>query len=243
MTKTVVITGGGRGIGAEIARSCAKKNYNVVINYRNNDASATSLANELAELCRVLVIKADISTASGVSHLIQQTTSVFGNVDFLINNAGISQIDLLTDMSDSDILNIINTNLTGAIAVSKAFIPQMVSNKYGKIINISSMWGVVGASCEVVYSASKAGLIGFTKALAKELAPSGITVNCIAPGLIATDINAHLSAQDIACLVEETPLGRIGTTTDVANACMFFLSEEASFITGQTLTVDGGLTL
>ncbi len=240
--KTVVITGSGRGIGAEIARCCAEKNYNVVINYRSDDRSANKLAEEISTKCRVITVKADIGTQKGVETLFATTKSVFGGADCLINNAGISQIGLLTDMSDSDIFNIINTNLIGTIATTKAFIPFMVSNKWGRIINISSMWGVVGASCEVTYSASKAGIIGMTKALAKELAPSGITVNCIAPGLIDTDINAHLSAEDIAAIVDDTPVGRIGTPNDIAAACMFFLSDDASFVTGQTLTIDGGLS-
>ncbi|MFI3228938.1 MAG: 3-oxoacyl-ACP reductase FabG [Bacillota bacterium] len=243
MIKTVVITGSSRGIGAEIARVLAEKKYNIVINYKNNEARATALAKELAVKCRVITVKADISTTEGVNALYAATVSAFGGADYLVNNAGISAIGLLQDMSENEISNIINTNLTATLLVSRAFIPHMVSEKHGKIINISSMWGVVGASCEVAYSASKAGIIGCTKALAKELAPSGITVNCIAPGLIDTEINAHLSAEDLAAIVAETPVGRIGTTGDIAKSVAFLLSDDASFITGQTLTIDGGLTL
>ena len=167
----------------------------------------------------------------------------YGGVDVLINNAGISKIKLLSDTTEEEYDEVFDTNMKSVYLVTKASIPYMIRKKCGRIINISSMWGVTGASMEVIYSASKAAVIGFTKALAKELGPSGINVNCIAPGVINTDMNKTLDEETLSSLSEETPLMRLGTTEDVAKAVLFFASENSSFITGQVLSVDGGITI
>jgi 3-oxoacyl-[acyl-carrier protein] reductase len=164
----------------------------------------------------------------------------FGKIDCLINNAGISSFSLFTDLSLEQWNEMLSVNLTGAFLYSKEVIPGMVSRKQGRIINISSMWGIVGSSCEVHYSTVKAGLIGMTKALAKELGPSGITVNAIAPGMIDTEMNAHLAAEDVEAIKEETPLMKIGQPIDVANAAFFLASDSASFITGEVMNLSGG---
>ena len=244
MKRCVVVTGGSRGIGAAIASLFATKGFNVVINYNKSENAAKELCNALTEQgFSAVPFKADISNQTEAEELIKFSIEQFGSIDVLVNNAGIAQQKLFTDITDADWDKMISTNLSAAFYCTRAAAKYMINKKSGSIINISSMWGISGASCEVHYSAAKAGLIGFTKALAKELGPSNIRVNCIAPGLIDTDMNGTLTESDKITLINETPLCRIGTVLDVAKATYFLASDDASFITGQILSVDGGFIL
>ena len=237
--KTVLITGGSRGIGRAMVELFSKNGYEVAFTYKSSENEAKSLA----ELTGALAIPADSTKEAEVLLAVDTAIKRLGKIDCLINNAGISAFSLFTDITLDDWNDMIATNLTGAFLYSKAVIPGMISQKCGRIINITSMWGLVGSSCEVHYSAVKAGLIGMTKALAKELGPSGITVNAIAPGVIRTDMNKMISAEDMETLREETPLMRIGEPRDVAGAALFLASEAASFITGEVLNVSGGYVI
>lgn len=232
--RKVLITGASRGIGAETARYFAKMGDRVYINYNNSEAAAI----ELAESIGGCAVRADISKSCEVKKMFEKT----GGIDVLINNAGISGFYMFDAMSDEEWDKIISTNLSGAFYCTREALPYMISKKSGAIVNVSSMWGVTGASCEVAYSTSKAGLIGMTKALAKEVGPSGIRVNCVAPGTIDTDMNKVLGDEALRDLCEETPLGRLGTCEEVARA-IYFLSDEKSFITGQILGVNGGYVI
>lgn len=230
----VVITGGTGAIGSAMVREFAKTN-DVAIIYKSSDDKAIQLEKQTG--CKAY--KADVSSAPEVAAAVHQIISDFGKINVLINNAGISQIKLLSDVTELDWYNMVDVHLTGAFNMTKAVLPDMIKHKQGSIINISSVWGVYGASCEVPYSTVKAGLIGFTKSLSKEVAPSGITVNCIAPGVIDSPMNnAHLSPDEMNELIAETPLGRLGTPEDVAKAAVYLAS--AGFVTGQVLGVDGG---
>lgn len=244
MKSTVLITGASRGIGASMARQFAENGYNVIINYCNSSDEATKLEKELIyKGFSAKSIKADVKNYDEVIKMVKEAVNVFGTIDVLVNNAGISQQKLFTDISDEDFDNMADINLKGVFNCTKAVLRDMINKKYGKIINISSMWGVVGASCEVHYSAVKAGVIGITKALAKEVGPSGINVNCIAPGFINTQMNSNLDQYVIDSIKEETPLRMIGECKDISNLALFLASDKARFITGQTITVDGGLTI
>lgn len=234
--KTVLITGGSRGIGRAMVELFSKNGYKVAFTYKNSENEAKSLA----ELTGALAICADSAIEADVLVAVDTARDRLGRIDCLINNAGISSFSLFTDITLDEWNRHLAVNLTGAFLYSKAVIPGMVSRKQGRIINITSMWGVVGSSCEVHYSTAKAGLIGMTKALAKELGPSGITVNAIAPGLIDTDMNRGLSDADIAAVAEETPLMRIGYAEEVARAALFLAGEGAGFITGEIMNVSGG---
>lgn len=234
--KIVLITGGSRGIGAACAMQFTMEGHRVAFLYRNSHAEAEALAQKTGSLA----IRADVSAPAQVTDAVRTVTETLGEVDVLVNNAGISSFSLLQDTTNEAWAEIMNTNLGGAFYCTRAVLPAMIRKQSGRIIQISSMWGRVGASMEVAYSTSKAALIGMTKALAKEVGPSGITVNCIAPGVIETDMNRSLSQSSIAELIEETPLCRIGTPGDVARAVSFLASDAASFITGQVLGVDGG---
>lgn len=230
----VVITGGTGAIGSAIARSFANNN-DVAVIYRAADEKAEELAKKIGCRC----YKADITSREQVDVVTKKILADFGRVDVIVNNAGISQIKMFCDITELDWYNMIDVHLTGAFNVTQSLLPSLVSRKKGSIINVSSVWGVHGASCEVHYSTVKAGLIGFTKALAKELAPSGITVNCIAPGVIDSPMNnQHLSEDDIKELIEQTPIGRLGTPEDVAKAALYLA--EADFVTGQVIGIDGG---
>lgn len=233
--KKVLITGGSRGIGAACVRRFAREGYRVYFNYTKSYETAKILSEETG----AVGIKCDVSDSADVNKMYEQT----GNVDILVNNAGISHISLFTDTTESDWDRVFDVNIKGMYLVTKAYLPGMIKNKYGKIVNISSMWGVSGGSCEVAYSASKAAVIGFTKALAKEEGPSGINVNCIAPGVIETEMNKQLDEADKAVLCEETPLMRLGTPDEVAEAVYFMASDSAAFITGQVICADGGITV
>ena len=237
--KTVLITGGSRGIGRAMVELFAENGYSVAFTYKNSKDEAK----KLAESTGALAIYADSAVEADVVSAVKQAENSFGKIDCLINNAGISSFSLFTDLTLEQWNEIVAVNLTGAFLYSREVTRGMVSRKQGRIINISSMWGLVGASCEVHYSTVKAGIIGMTKALAKELGPSGITVNAIAPGMIKTEMNSKLSEDDIACLVEETPLMRIGLPKDVASAALFLCSDDASFITGEVMNLSGGFIM
>lgn len=242
--KTALVTGGSRGIGAATALELARAGYAVAVNYRENAEKAAGIVKSIASGGgRAMAVSADISNSAAVARMFEEIRAQFGGVDLLVNNAGVSYIGLLQDMSDADINRLISVNLVGAMLCSREAVKDMLRQKSGVIINVASMWGEVGASCEAVYSAAKAGLIGFTKALAKELGPSGIRVNCVSPGVIRTDMNSELTEDVIAELREDTPLLRIGTPEDVAQSIAFLASERASFITGQTLPVNGGIII
>ncbi len=234
--KTVLITGGSRGIGKAMVELFCEKGYSVAFTYKSSENEAKSLA----ESSGALAIRADSASESDVVNAVRLVEKKLGRIDCLINNAGISSFSLFTDLTLDEWNNHIAVNLTGAFLYSRAVIPGMVSAKSGRIINVTSMWGIVGSSCEVHYSTAKAGLIGMTKALAKELGPSGITVNAIAPGLISTDMNKSLSEEDIKAVADETPLMRVGAAKEVAEAALFLAGDGASFITGEVLNVSGG---
>lgn len=237
--RKVIITGGARGIGAALVRRFADMGDRVAFIYRSNDDAAA----EISEETGAFSIKADISVASEATWATEKCIEWLGGVDVLVNNAGIAQIKLFDTLTDEDWRRMIDTNLSGAFYVTRAAVKKMIPNHSGRIINIGSMWGKTGAACEVHYSASKAGMRGFTVSLAKELGPSDITVNCVEPGVIATEMNASLDADTIQSLYDETPLCRLGTVDDVVNAVEFFASEKSSFITGQILGVDGGFAV
>lgn len=238
--KRILVTGGSRGIGAAIVRAFAKAGNRVAFLYRKDHAAATRVAAETgaAPLC------CDVSDPKAVRAAYAAAVAQLGGApEVLINNAGIAQSTLSRDVSDSDWARMLNTNLSSAFYLCREAQGAMIAAQHGRIINIGSVWGKVGASCEVAYSAAKAGLRGLTMALAKELGPSGITVNCIEPGVIDTDMNAAHDRQTLAALADETPLCRIGSPEDVAAAVLFLASDSASFITGQCLGVDGGFSI
>lgn len=237
--KNVLVNGGSRGIGRAIVELFSERGYNVAFTYNNS----INEANELSRKTGALAIKADSALESEVNIAVATVEEKIGRVDILINNAAISGSGLFTEVSYEEWRRMFAVNLDGAFLYSKRVLPEMIREHSGRIINISSMWGITGASCEVNYSATKAAIIGMTKALAKEVGPSGITVNCIAPGLINTDMNKNLSEDDIASLVDETPLSRIGQPRDVAEAALFLAGESSSFITGEVLNVNGGFLI
>lgn len=244
MAKTILITGSSKGIGAATAILFAQKGYNVVINYNDSYETATLLARSLCSHgYSVIALKGNVANRLDVELMVKETLYKFGSLDILVNNAGVAHQALLTDTDEIDFDRIMDINLKGVFNCCKAVVPSMVSRKSGKIINISSMWGQVGASCEVAYSAAKAGVIGLTKALAKELAPSGITVNAIAPGLIETGMNANLTIEELSDFVESIPLGRMGSADEIAAAIEFLASDKADYITGQVLGVNGGYVI
>ncbi len=241
---TVLITGASRGIGKEIALKFAKAGCNIILNYNSNEQKALQVAREVEKLgCRYLLCKADVSNEQEVNSMVEKSIATFGHIDVLVNNAGVALSKLFQETSNSEILKVFGINTFGVINCSRAVVPNMISRKSGKIINISSIWGKVGASMETVYSASKGAVISFTLALAKELAPSNISVNCVCPGVIDTDMLSNLNSDEKHDLEIQTPLMRLGSAEDVANAVYFLASENASFITGQVITVDGGFAL
>ena len=238
--KTVVITGASGDIGSTIARRYAKEGCSLVLTCCNNEPSLKKLCAEpVFADCDILTWKGDLSVSENVSQLFQRVRERFGHVDILINNAGVSYVGLITDMSDEDWKKIIDTNLGSVFYCCRATIPGMVSAKKGCIINISSVWGEYGASCEAAYSASKGGVNAFTKALAKELAPSGINVNAVACGYIDTRMNSHLSPEEAEELCNEIPAGRAGTPDEVADL-VYAISCQSPYLTGQIITFDGG---
>ncbi|PWK11609.1 elongation factor P 5-aminopentanone reductase [Tumebacillus permanentifrigoris] len=236
-----IVTGASRGIGAAIAVGLARAGANVVINYRQN----AEMAESVAAICRkfdvsAITLQADVSRADDVNRLIETATVHFGAPAILVNNAGVAHTGLLLDMTEQEWDMLMSANLKAPFLCTRAILPHMIRQQYGRIINLSSIWGLAGGSCEVAYSASKGGVIAMTKALAKEMGPSGITVNAVAPGAIQTDMLGHLSDEDLQMLAEETPVGRLGTAEDVANAVTFLALPSSSFLTGQILSPNGG---
>ena len=234
--KNVLVTGGSRGIGKAIVEAFCGAGYNVAFTYKSSDKAAE----ELKMSTGALAIKADSEREEDIIRAVKLTKEALGSVDILVNNAAVSSVSLITDVSLEEWNRVMNTSATGAFLFSKYVLPHMIREKWGRIINISSMWGIVGASCEVHYSTAKAALIGFTKALAKEVGPSGITVNAIAPGVVRTDMNAVFSDEDMKALADETPVGRIAEPAEIARAVLFLASEESGFITGDVMNLSGG---
>ncbi len=238
--RRILISGGSRGIGRACVRAFAQNGDAVAFLYCHNDEAAREATAETG----AIAIRADISDPDAVRAAVAQAENKLGGtVDVLIINAAVAWIGLMQDMTDAEWRRVLDTDLSGAFYLSRAVVGSMIRNHYGRILHVGSMWGKTGASCEVAYSAAKAGLRGLTMSMAKELGPSGITVNCIEPGLIDTDMNASLDADTKASLCAETPLGRIGTPDEVAEAILFLASDRAAFITGQILGVDGGMAI
>ena len=237
MSQHVFITGGARGIGAAMVRAFSAAGYSVSFTYLSSHDRAAALARETG----ALALCADGCDEGAVAAAVRTATDKNGPVYALLNCAGISSFQLFQDVSTELWEQTVNTNLRAAFFYIRALLPEMIAAKSGVILNISSVWGMVGASCEVLYSTTKAALIGMTKALAKELGPSGVRVNCVAPGVIGTDMNGHLSERDREQLAEDTALCRLGKPEEVAQAIAFLASEDAAFITGQVLEVDGGI--
>lgn len=242
--KVVLVTGGSRGIGAAIVRQLAQEGYSVAVNYHHSEKMAYDLSKEISSFGgKAMAIKADVSNLTEVDNMFSEIEKNLGNVDILINNAGISSRGLVTEISEAEWDQVIGINLKGAFLCCKRALPNMINKKWGKIINISSVWGITGASYESLYATSKGGLITFSKSLAKELDLSGIAVNVIAPGPIETDmLNEELDKGEKLSLVEKIPLGRLGRPEDVASICSYFVNE-SSFITGQVITIDGGFII
>jgi 3-oxoacyl-[acyl-carrier protein] reductase len=238
MNKVAIVSGGSRGIGASIVETLASSGFDVVLNYRFSANKANDIASKFSN---VVTFQADVSDHAQVKSLVDFTISKFGRIDLLVNNAGIDFINTLSDTSDSDFDMVLRNNLYSAFYLSKEVSPYMINAKSGLIINISSIWGIVGASCEMAYSVSKAGLDAMTKSLAKELGPSNIRVNSIAPGIIDTDMNSFLSKEELSEIVNDIPLERIGLPSDVANTVLFL--DKNSYITGQVIQVTGGWNL
>lgn len=232
----VLIFGGSRGIGAACARRFAERGDRVAFTYNASADAARALAADLG--CRA--IRCDVRSADDVDNAVAEALCALGAIDAVVTCAGVAHFDLAQDISERDLVRVIDVDLTGTLRALRAVIPHMVREKRGRIVTVASMWGEVGASCESAYSAAKGGVIAATKALAKELAPSNITVNCVSPGVIDTDMNAALSPEAKAELAAETPLGRIGAPEEVAAAVAFLASDDAAFITGQVLGVNGG---
>ena len=238
MNKVAIVSGGSRGIGASIVETLASSGFDVVLNYRFSANKANDIASKFSN---VVTFQADVSDHAQVKSLVDFTISKFGRIDLLVNNAGIDFINTLSDTSDSDFDTVLRNNLYSAFYLSKEVSPYMINAKSGLIINISSIWGIVGASCEMAYSVSKAGLDAMTKSLAKELGPSNIRVNSIAPGIIDTDMNSFLSKEELSEIVNDIPLERIGLPSDVADTVLFL--NKNRYITGQVIQVTGGWNL
>ncbi len=244
MQKTVLISGAARGIGRAIAETFASKGYNVVINYFSSEEAAQRLEKSLTgQGFSALAIRSDVTNREQVEKMIHTVGRIFGPIDVLVNNAGISSNKLFTDTTEPEWDRMMDVHLKGMYNCSQLVIPAMVSKKHGKIINISSIWGMVGASCEVSYSTAKAGMIGFTKALAKELGPSNIQVNCVTPGVIDTDMMNSFTAEEKGMLIEQTPLMRLGQAEEIASLVFYLAQPEADFITGQVISANGGLVI
>lgn len=235
MAMTALVTGGSGGIGSAICRRLASDGYFVYIGYSGSRERAEALAAELG--CKAVMV--DVTRSDAIAEAVR----ICGNIDLLVNNAGVSEIDTFDSLPNNKSRHIMEVNLIGSMNLTRTFLKSMISRKSGCIINISSMWGQVGASCEVDYSASKAGIIGFTKALAKEVAPSGIRVNCVSPGFIMTEMNSRFSDSDLDLIRQDIPLGIFGEPRHIADAIAFLASPQAEYITGQVLAVNGGMVI
>ncbi len=239
MKRIALVTGGAGGIGEAICRSLAKDGYFVVVNYSHSEEKASQLAEEISGAAKGF----DVSDRAAVNRAVAEIISEYGGISLLVNNSGVSEINLFTHIDSESSDKILDVNLRGTLNCSRAVLPEMIRRKSGCIISISSMWGQCGASCEVDYSASKAGIIGFTKALAKEVAPSGIRVNTVSPGFIMTPMNSRFSPDDLESIKEEIPLGFFGKPEHIADAVSFLASDRAAYITGQNLAVNGGMVI
>ena len=240
MSRTVLITGASRGIGAACARAFAREGYRVIVNCCHSVQAAEELCRELTKAgCDAVVERADVSDPAAVRAMTQRA----GQIDVLVNNAGVAYYGLFQEMSDEEWDRVIATDLSGTAHCCRAVLPAMLRRHSGVIVNIASMWGEVGASCEAAYSAAKAGVIGLTKALAKEAAPSGVRVNAVSPGAIMTDMMRGFTDEELNALTDEIPLGVLGTPEDVAEAVLFLSSDKARYITGQILSVNGGMVI
>lgn len=239
--KIALITGASRGIGRGIAVEMAKQGAQVVINYSKDDEGANKTLEEIKKMNGyAILVKEDIGTFNGCKNMVEEVIKTLGRIDILVNNAGISSIGLFMDSQEDDINKMVNINLLGAMYLTRNVIEYMIPRKCGTIINISSIWGEVGASCEVLYSATKGGVNLFTKALAKELAPSNIRVNAIAPGVINTQMNECFSEEEKNSLADDIPIGRFGEPTEIGKIAVFLSSDDSSYITGQIIKADGG---
>ena len=242
--KYALITGGSRGIGAAAARLFAQRGWGVAVGYGRSEAQAQSLVRELQESgVPAMAVRADVADSRQVREMVDNVLEKFCQLDILICSAGISHVGLISQIDEDEWRRLFAVNVDGVHHCCRAVLPHMLGRKSGSIVTVSSMWGQVGASCEAAYSATKGAVIAYTKALAKELGPSNIRVNCVAPGVIGTEMNAHLSQDDLAALADETPLGRIGTAREAAAAIAFLASDEASFLTGQVVAPNGGLVV
>ena len=241
---TVLVTGASRGIGAQCALTFAREGYDVALNYCRSEEKALALVREIEALgVRACAVQADVADSTQVKQMFDTVRAELGAIDVLVNNAGIAHVGLLTDMTDDEWRRVIDTDLSGTFYCCREALPDMIRAHSGVIVNIASMWGEVGASCEAAYSAAKAGVIGLTKALAKEVGPSGVRVNAVSPGVVMTEMMAGFSDEDVAALKEETPLIQLGMPEDIADAVIFLASEKARFITGQVLSVNGGMVI
>ena len=244
MSGTVIVTGASRGIGKACALEFGKSGADVIVNYTRSKEKAEEVCEEISKLGgRALPFCADVADRKAVDEMIAFAPSNFGRISTLVNNAGIAEQIMFCDITEEKWDRMFAVDVKGVYNCIQAALPDMIHNKSGRIINISSMWGITGASCEVHYSAAKAAVIGMTKALAKELGPSGITINAIAPGVISTEMNGNISEEIMTELKEETPLGRIGTPEDIAETAIFLASPKASFITGEVISVNGGFVI
>ena len=242
--KTAVVTGGSRGIGKAIALRLAAAGANVVVNYTNNAEAANKVVEEIEKLgVAGLAIKADVSSFEEVENMVKEVQAKFSSIDILVNNAGITKDNLIIRMTEKDFEDVINTNLKGTFNCTKSIAKIMIKQKSGKIINIASVVGIVGNAGQSNYAAAKAGMIGFTKSMAKELSKRGITVNAIAPGMIETDMTTVLSEKHLEEVTRSIPLGRVGKPSDIAEGVMFLASEYSDYITGQVLNIDGGMVM
>ena len=242
--QVVLVTGASRGIGRAVAERFAREGFAVAVHYNTGKNEAESLVHELAaQGYLALAVQADIRDSAQVQRMVDMVSNTLGDVDILINNAGIAQQKLFTDLTDEEWHNMFAVHVDGTFYCTRAVLPMMIHQKQGYIVNISSMWGQVGGSCEVHYSAAKGAIQAMTKALAKEVGPSGVRVNCVAPGVIQTEMNKLLDTETLEALREETPLEMLGTAEQVADLVFFLCSEQSAFITGQVIGVNGGMVI